>query len=191
MTPLTCAWPPSLPAVPTSRATRVTSEVNTESCSIMRVDELGRAQELAFQRTPVHFQHHRLAQVALGHGADGAGHFRRRPGQVGDERVDGLDFIRPAARHARHRHALLEPAFLADHAADARGFAGAPFAGAQQVVEGVGDLAVDARPLGRQALGEVPIAEGQHAQEDLLQGVAIQPDGLWSRESVWPAAAVG
>ena len=34
-TPFTCAWPPSLPSVPTSRATRVTSEVKTESCSIM------------------------------------------------------------------------------------------------------------------------------------------------------------
>ena len=32
---LTCAWPPSLPSVPTSRATRVTSEVNTDSWSIM------------------------------------------------------------------------------------------------------------------------------------------------------------
>ncbi len=31
----TCAWPPSLPSVPTSRATRVTSEVNTPSCLIM------------------------------------------------------------------------------------------------------------------------------------------------------------
>ena len=30
-TPLTCAWPPSLPSVPTSRATRVTSDANTES----------------------------------------------------------------------------------------------------------------------------------------------------------------
>ncbi len=29
LTPFTCAWPPSLPSVPTSRATRVTSEVNT------------------------------------------------------------------------------------------------------------------------------------------------------------------
>src|SRR6185312_8523992 len=34
-TSLTCAWPPSLPSVPTSRATRVTSEVNTESCLII------------------------------------------------------------------------------------------------------------------------------------------------------------
>jgi len=34
-TPFTWAWPPSLPSVPTSRATRVTSEVNTESWAIM------------------------------------------------------------------------------------------------------------------------------------------------------------
>ena len=32
-TPLTRAWPPSLPSVPTSRATRVTSEANEESWS--------------------------------------------------------------------------------------------------------------------------------------------------------------
>ncbi len=32
-TPLTLAWPPSLPSVPTSRATRVTSEANEPSCS--------------------------------------------------------------------------------------------------------------------------------------------------------------
>ena len=30
-TPLTWAWPPSLPSVPTSRATRVTSEANALS----------------------------------------------------------------------------------------------------------------------------------------------------------------
>ncbi len=31
----TSAWPPSLPSEPTSRATRVASEVNTRICSIM------------------------------------------------------------------------------------------------------------------------------------------------------------
>ena len=31
VTPGTCAWPPSLPSVPTSRATRVTSEANAFS----------------------------------------------------------------------------------------------------------------------------------------------------------------
>src|SRR5215216_6702095 len=35
VTSCTCAWPPSLPSVPTSRATRVTSEVNTPSCLII------------------------------------------------------------------------------------------------------------------------------------------------------------
>ncbi len=34
-TPGTCAWPPSLPSVPTSRATRVTSELNERSWSTM------------------------------------------------------------------------------------------------------------------------------------------------------------
>ena len=34
-TPFTCAWPPSLPSVPTSRATRVTSEEKEDSCSTM------------------------------------------------------------------------------------------------------------------------------------------------------------
>ncbi len=33
LTPLTCAWPPSLPSVPTSRATRVTSSANEPSWS--------------------------------------------------------------------------------------------------------------------------------------------------------------
>ena len=34
-TPRTCAWPPSFPSVPTSRATRVTSEANEFSWSTM------------------------------------------------------------------------------------------------------------------------------------------------------------
>jgi hypothetical protein len=35
VTSRTCAWPPSLPSVPTSRATRVTSDVNTLNCLII------------------------------------------------------------------------------------------------------------------------------------------------------------
>ncbi len=36
-TPFTFAWPPSLPSVPTSRATRVTSDENSVICSSMRL----------------------------------------------------------------------------------------------------------------------------------------------------------
>ncbi len=39
-TPLTWAWPPSLPSVPTSRATRVTSDEKTESWSIILLTSL-------------------------------------------------------------------------------------------------------------------------------------------------------
>ncbi len=35
-TPFTSAWPPSLPSVPTSRTTRVTSEENAPSCPTIR-----------------------------------------------------------------------------------------------------------------------------------------------------------
>ncbi len=68
-TPGTCAWPPSLPSVPTSRATRVTSAVKTPKLLNHRVDDIGRTQELAFQRPPVHVEPHGLGQVSLRHGA--------------------------------------------------------------------------------------------------------------------------
>ena len=36
-TPSTSAWPPSLPSVPTSRATRVTSSAKLDSCATIRL----------------------------------------------------------------------------------------------------------------------------------------------------------
>ena len=81
------------------------------------VDQLRRPQELALERPAVDFERHRLAEVALGHGADRARHFGRRPDQVVDQRVDRGDFVGPAAHDAGHAHALLELAFLADRCA--------------------------------------------------------------------------
>src|SRR4026207_906780 len=88
----TCAWPPSLPSVPTSRATRVTSAVKSASCSIIVVTSLaerggslervrpglGGAEELAFQLAAVALELHRLAEVAARDGADGARDLCRR-----------------------------------------------------------------------------------------------------------------
>ena len=74
-TPFTFAWPPSLPSVPTSRATRVTSEAKRAELLHHRVHRAGRAQELAGQRAAFDLQRHRLRQVALRHGADHAGRF--------------------------------------------------------------------------------------------------------------------
>ena len=79
-TPRTWAWPPSLPSVPTSRATRVTSDVKTESCSIIVLTSLAERRNSPFSAPAVDFQIHRLAQIALGHGADGAGDVGRWAG---------------------------------------------------------------------------------------------------------------
>ena len=95
VTSLTLAWPPSLPSVPTSRATRVTSEVNTLSCLIMVLTIVGRAQELALERPAVDVEPHRLQQVALRHGADHARHLGGRPDQVVDQAVDRAFHLAP------------------------------------------------------------------------------------------------
>ena len=46
-TPGTWAWPPSMPSVPTSRATRVTSSANARSVSTIVLIGLGQRGDLA------------------------------------------------------------------------------------------------------------------------------------------------
>ena len=98
-TPFTSACPPSLPSVPTSRATRVTSDANEPKLIDHRVDGLGGAEELALQRAVVDFQGHRLGQVALSHGADHAGRLDGRVDEVVDQVVDRSDRFAPEPAH--------------------------------------------------------------------------------------------
>ena len=51
-TPWTSAWPPSLPSVPTSRATRVTSSANERELVDHRVDGVLELEDLAAWRRP-------------------------------------------------------------------------------------------------------------------------------------------
>ncbi len=62
-TPGTFAWPPSFPSVPTSRATRVTSEANDRSWSTIVL--IGVFQ---FENFPLHVHGDLLGQVAVRHG---------------------------------------------------------------------------------------------------------------------------
>ena len=112
-TPRTWAWPPSLPSVPTSRATRVTSEVKTESCSIIVLTSFAERKNSPLKRASVHLQLHGLAEVALGHRTDRPGDIDRGPHQVVDQVIDRVGLHRPVADRSRQRHSLLEAAFLA------------------------------------------------------------------------------
>ena len=66
-------------------------------------------------------------------------------------------------------HALLELAFLADDAADARRLRGPARADRQDVVEGVGDLPLHADQIGRHARREVAVPEPQQRHQQLAR----------------------
>ena len=110
------------------------------------VDDVGGAQELAFQRPPVHVQPDGLSQVALRHAGDGAGNFRGRTEQVFDQRVDRDFHLAPGAFRLVKAGALARFSFLADHLADAIQFLRHLLIGGDDVVEGVGDFSRQARP---------------------------------------------
>ena len=115
-TPSTRAWPPSLPSVPTSRATRVTSEAKDRSWStIVLIVFLSSRNSpftstvIFFERSPVrHGRRHlgdvaHLAREVAGHGVHGVGQVLPRAGHTLHLRLAAeLAFRAHLARHARH-----------------------------------------------------------------------------------------
>ena len=168
-TPFTWAWPPSLPSVPTSRATRVTSLANDAELIDHPVDRAGGAQELALQRAIADLQGHRLRQVALGHAADHAGRFAGRMHQVVDQLVDRFDRLFPEAIDLAQRQALAQLAFLADDAAESRQLAGHALIELDDVVERVGHLAGHAGPVERQTGPAAALLQGQKAVQQSVK----------------------
>src|SRR6478672_11521194 len=77
-TPLTFAWPPSFPSVPTSRATRFTSEANAPSWFTIVFTVFA----------PLNFHRHALRKVTFRDGADHARGFANRMSKAIDECVD-------------------------------------------------------------------------------------------------------
>ena len=113
-TPFTCAWPPSLPSVPTSRATRVTSEVKTESCSIIVLTSFAERRNSPLSARPstsssIDWLRSPLATAPMVRATSAVGRTRSSISVL-----IGVDLHGPIADGARQRHALLEPAFLAD-----------------------------------------------------------------------------
>ena len=74
-------------------------DLGSENAELLnhRVGDIGRPQELSFQRTPIHVQAHNLSQIALRDGRDGASNFRGGAQQVLDESVDRNLHLSPGA----------------------------------------------------------------------------------------------
>ena len=131
-----------------------------------RVDDVGRAQELAFQRTSIHIQPHGLRKIALSDGGDGARHFSGGPEQVLDQRVDGNFHLAPRASGLVKTGALARLALFSHHLSDALEFLGHVLVCGHDLVEGVGDFACEPYPCARQPHGEIAIPHALQAGED-------------------------
>ena len=118
-TPGTCAWPPSLPSVPTSRATRVTSAAKRVQLVHHRVDGFFQLQDFAF-----HVHRDLARQVAARDRGRHFGDVAHLAGQVGGHRVHVVGQVLPRAGDARHLRLAAELAFGADFARHARHFGG-------------------------------------------------------------------
>src|SRR6516164_7722536 len=168
VTSRTCAWPPSLPSVPTSRATRVTSEVNTLSCLIMVLTMLAERRNSPCSGRPS-TSRRTVCSKSPCDGADGASHFRGRPKQIVDEGVDRGLHLAPRPMRQVELHPLARLSFAAHDLTDALELLRHAFVGSHDLVEGVGDLAQEADLIAGHADREVAHAHGLQRIQEVVQ----------------------
>ena len=131
-----------------------------------RVDDVGGAQELAFEGAAVHVEPDGLRQVALGDGGDGARDFGGGAKQVLDQRVDRDFHVVPRAAALLDADALAGLAFFADRLANALQLQRHLLVGGDDLVEVVGDLAGQSGPGDGQAHAEVAVLHGLQALQN-------------------------
>src|SRR5262249_44370844 len=132
-----------------------------------RVDDLGRAQEFALQRPAVDVELNGLEKVALRHRGDGARHFRGRPEQVVDQRINRRFHLPPGPFGQAKAHALAGLAFAANHLADALELFGHALVGGDDLIKGIGHLAHQADLVACHAHREVADPRGLQRLQEL------------------------
>ena len=145
-----------------------------------RVDDVGRLQELAPQRPAVDVELDGLEQIALRHRRDRAGHLAGRPQEIVDQRVDGPFHVGPRARGEAELHALAGLALASHHLANQLELLRHALVGCDDLVESVGDLAVDAEIVAAHPHREVAAAHRLQGQQQFRAGILVRHAvGFW------------
>jgi hypothetical protein len=121
---------------------------------------------------------HGLGEVALGDGADDARRLAGGLDEAGDQRVHVRDRVRPCSGDRAHRRALRDLSVLSDGQAQALELRGQPLVHLDHLVEGIRDLARDARPMVGQPHREVALAYGLEGAQESRQVDAGRGGGL-------------
>jgi len=150
--PGTCAWPPSLPSVPTSRATRVTLAGEAVELIDHRVDGLFQPQDLARG-----IDRDLLGKVAAGHRDGHVGDVADLGREVRRQQVDVVGEVLPGAGDAGHLGLAAQLAFGADLAGHARHLAGEAVQLVDHRVDGLFQLQNLAAHVDGDLLGQVAV----------------------------------
>ena len=138
-----------------------------------RVDDLGRAQEFALERPAVDVKLHGLQEIALRHRGDGSGHFRGRPEQIIDQRVDARLHLAPGAVGQTKAHPLAGSAVAPDHLPDALELARHALVGGGDLVKCICDFAQDADPVAGHPDREVADLHGLQCVQQFGEAVCV------------------
>ena len=152
-TPGTCAWPPSWPSVPTSRATRVTSPAKRLSWSTI-VLSVSFSCRISPRTSTVILRDRSPLAMAVATSAM----LRTWRGQVAGHRVHAVGQVLPGAGDARHRGLAAELAVGADLARHARHLGGEGVQLVDHRVDGLLQLQDLAADVDRDLLREVAAA---------------------------------
>ena len=168
LAPSTSAWPPNFPSVPTSRATRVTSEVNTPICAIISLTTVAERRNSPLSGRPSASRRmlcvrSPLATAVMVRVTSAVGHSRSSMSVLTE---DSISPHAPVRRSLDDAHARL--AFLADHLPGALELRGQALVRAHHFIEGIGDLAGESGLVRREAHAEIAVAHRlQRAQQFL------------------------
>ena len=151
--------------MPTSRATRVTSEVEHAELLDHGIDDRRRAEELALKRSAVDIERDGFEEIALRSRGDGTGHLSGRPDQIVDQGIDRVFHLAPGAVGPAKFYALFGLSFTANDLADALQLPCHALVGGDDFIESIGNLTFDADVVAGQANGKIPAPHGLQGGE--------------------------